>query len=123
MRNFLPNSVARIIFGLTMAFFGLGHLTSAKQMSGMLQGWPMAEILVYITGICLILAAISFVINKMVKLSGYLLALLLTIIVIAVHAPGLGAADEMAKQMATIGVVKDLGIAMGAIAFANASEN
>jgi uncharacterized membrane protein YphA (DoxX/SURF4 family) len=123
MKNILPNNIARILFGITMAFFGLGHMTNAQAMSDMIKTWPMAEILVYVSGACLILAAVSFVINKQVKLAGYLLALLLVIIVAGVHVPGMGAADEMAKMMATTGAVKDIAIAMGAIAFANASDN
>jgi len=123
MKNILPNNIARILFGITMAFFGLGHMTNAQAMSDMIKTWPMAEILVYVSGACLMLAAVSFVINKQVKLAGYLLALLLVIIVAGVHVPNMGAADEMVKMMATTGAVKDIAIAMGAIAFANASDN
>lgn len=46
MKNILPNNIARILFGITMAFFGLGHMTSAQAMSDMIKTWPMAEILV-----------------------------------------------------------------------------
>jgi uncharacterized membrane protein len=123
MKNILPNNIARILFGITMAFFGLGHMTSAQAMSDMIKSWPMAEILIYVSGACLMLAAVSFVINKQVKLAGYLLALLLIIIVAGVHVPGMGSDDEMAKMMATSSAVKDIAVAMGAIAFANASDN
>lgn len=124
MKNFIPTKIARIIFALTMLFFASGHLMNAHAMSEMLlKGWPIGEILTYVTGICLALAGISFIINKQVKLAGYLLALLLLIIVAGVHVPGLANPDAMMKQLAMTGVVKDLGIAMGAIAFANASDN
>lgn len=88
----------------------------------MLQGWPMGPALTYISGVCLALAAVAFIINKQVKLAGYLLALLLVIIVIGVHIPGLGNPDENMKMMAMSMAVKDTAIAMGAIAFANSSE-
>ena len=123
MRNFIPTNIARIGFALTMAFFGLGHLTNANQMTGMIAGWPMALALIYISGICLILAAVSFSIGKMVKLAGYLLALLLVIIVVAVHLPGMGATDPMAKMTSMSMAIKDAAIAMGAIGFANQSDN
>jgi len=64
MRNFIPPNVARVVFAITMAFFGLGHLMSASQMAGMLAGWLMAEALIYISGICSIIAGISFVTTK-----------------------------------------------------------
>lgn len=124
MKNYLPTNIARIIFGLTMAFFGFGHLTNAAQMSGMIQGWPMATTLIYVSGAALMLAAVSFVINKQVKLAGNLLALLLIIIALGVHARNLATAtDDMMKMMAMTGLIKDIGIAMGAVAFANNSEN
>jgi uncharacterized membrane protein len=124
MKNFIPTNVARIIFAITIAFFGLGHITGADQMAGMLAGWPMATALIYISGICLILAAVSFAINKKVKLAGYLLALLLILIVTCVHIPGLlHATDAMGKMLETSMAVKDTAIAMGAIVIANEASN
>lgn len=124
MKNFIPTNIARILFALTMLFFALGHFMNAKPMADMLlKGWPMAEALAYISGACLALAGIAFIINKQVKLAGYLLALLLVIIVIGVHVPGLSNPDEMMKMNAMSMAVKDTAIAMGAIAFANMSEN
>jgi putative oxidoreductase len=123
MRNFVPTNVARIIFALTMCFFGLGHLTSAAQMSGMIAGWPMATFLIYASGACLILAGVSFIINKYVKLAGYLLALLLIIIVVGVHLPGMGNQDKMMAMMSTSMAVKDAAIAMGAIVIANEAQS
>ncbi len=70
MRNFIPTNVARVVFAITMAFFGLRHLMSASQMAGMLAGWLMAEALNHISGICSIIAGISFVTHKKVNLAG-----------------------------------------------------
>lgn len=124
MKNYLPTNIARILFGLTMAFFGFGHMTNAAQMSGMIQGWPMATALIYISGAALMLAAVSFIINKQVKLAGNLLALMLLIIAFGVHAANLATAtEEMMKMMSMTSLIKDLGIAMGAVAFANSSES
>jgi putative oxidoreductase len=123
MKNIVPTNIARILFALTMLFFASNHFMNAKAMAGMLHGWPIAEMLVYLSGACLALAAVAFIINKQVKLAGYLLALLLIIIVVGVHIPGLGSEDEMMKMMAMSGAVKDTAIAMGAIVFANISDN
>jgi putative oxidoreductase len=124
MKNFIPTNIVRIVFALTMLFFASGHFMNAQPMTDMLlKGWPMGVVLTYVSGACLALAGIAFIINKQVKLAGYLLALLLLIIVIGVHLPGLGNPDAMAKMAAMSGAVKDTAIAAGAIAFANASES
>jgi putative oxidoreductase len=124
MKNFIPQNIVRILFALTMLFFASGHFMNAKPMADMmLKSWPMAEMLTYLSGVCLALAGIAFIINKQVKLAGYLLALLLVIIVIGVHIPGLSNPDERMKMMSMSSAVKDTAIAMGALAIANASEN
>lgn len=123
MKNFIPTNVARIVFALTMLFFASGHFMNAKPMTEMmLAGWPMGEALTYISGACLALAGIAFIINKQVKLAGYLLALLLVIIVIGVHVPGLTSPDKMMQMSSMSNAVKDAAIAMGALAFANVAE-
>jgi putative oxidoreductase len=121
MRNFVPTNVARIIFALTMCFFALGHFTGAKNMAGMLPGWPMAEFFIYLSGVGLLLAGVAFVIGKYVKLAGYLLALELILIVLVVHLPLMG--DPANGMMHTMMAVKDSAIAMGAIIIANEAQS
>ncbi|HUM45878.1 MAG TPA: DoxX family membrane protein [Chitinophagales bacterium] len=111
-------TIGRIVFGLTIAFFGVGHLTNASAMSGMIPSFlsGMAVPLVYVTGICLIAAAISFVINRYTYYSGILMAIFLIIIVITVHLPGLS--DPARAQMAMSMTIKDTAMAAGALMIA-----
>ncbi|MEO6168115.1 MAG: DoxX family membrane protein [Chitinophagales bacterium] len=111
-------TIGRIIFGLTIAFFGVGHLTNANAMSGMIPSFlsGMAVPLVYVTGICLLAAAISFIINRYTYYSGILMAILLIIIVILVHIPGLS--DPARAQMEIGMIVKDTAMAGGALMIA-----
>ena len=89
---------------------------NADAMSGMVPSFiPGGVIWVYISGACLLLAAIALIIGVKVKLAGYLLGLLLLIIVLTIHLPGyLNAADEMAKMGPMTMIVKDTAIAAAA---------
>ncbi len=108
-------TIGRILFGLTVAFFGVGHLTNAEAMSGMIPSFlsGMAVPMVYFTGVCLLAAAVSFIINRYTYYAGILLAVFLIIIVITVHMPGLS--DPATAQMSVSMVVKDTAMAAAAL--------
>ncbi|MBS1658455.1 MAG: DoxX family membrane protein [Chitinophagales bacterium] len=118
-------TIGRIILALAMAFFGIGHLTSAQAMSSMIPSFlsSMAVPLVYVTGIFLLLVTVSFIINKWTKWTGILLALFLIMIVLLVHVPGLSNPDAMAAQISMSMMVKDLGIAGAALIVAGLSKS
>ena len=120
--NILTGKLARIIFALPFAIFGFGHLTNAGAMAGMLPGWPMPEFFIYLSGVGLILAAISIIIDKKTRLACLLLALLLLLIVLFIHAPGMGAEDPMAAQTAMSMLLKDVGLMGAALILAGISE-
>ena len=61
---------------------------------------------VYFTGAALALAGIAFILNKKVKLAGYLLGVLLLIFVFTIHLTHLIAGDQMAMSM----ILKDTGL-------------
>ncbi len=116
--------IARTLFAIPLIIFGLFHFVKGKDMAGfVLSGWPVAIVLVYIAGLGLILAGVSFIINKYVRLSGVLLALELLIFILAIHIPGL--MHEATMQMSLTSLLKDFGLMSAAlfIAFsANAEE-
>lgn len=105
------STIGRIIIGLSVAFFGIGHLTNANAMSGMIPSFlsSMSVPLVYFTGICLLAAAVSFIINRYTYYSGLLLAIFLILIVLLVHMPGLS--DPTTAQISTAMIVKDTALA------------
>lgn len=114
------HSISRIaiyVLSAAMIIFGINHFTHPKDMVLYVPSFlPGGIIWVYIVGIAFILAAVAFVINKMVRLAAYLLALLLFIFVIAIHFPTYqDAGDVGMRQMAFVSILKDLSLAAFAL--------
>jgi uncharacterized membrane protein YphA (DoxX/SURF4 family) len=121
--TFLTGKLARIIFAIPLAIFGLFHFMNGNEMANLIAAWPMAAIFVYISGAGLILAAIAIIIDKMARLASLLLALLLLLIIVFVHMPGLGSDDPAMMQMAMTNVLKDISIMGGALIIAGISTD
>ena len=102
--------LGKYLFAVPFAVFGIMHLMNADAMAGMA---PFGgSIMVYITGLALIAAAVSIIIGKMDKLATALLGLMLLLFVLLIHAKGLAnAADAGASAMAMSGLLKDLALA------------
>lgn len=119
----LTSTAGRALLSLPLFVFGLGHLSNAPAMAGMVPAWvPGGVLWVYITGIALLAAAVSFNIRKADRLAGLLAALLLAVFAVTVHLPGMlktvDPADALAnatKMMAFASFFKDLGLAGGAL--------
>jgi len=76
---------------------------------------------VYFTGVCLIAGAVGLISNLkgLGALAAFLTGILLLVIAFTVHLPGMmRAADEAAKMMPMIGLLKDIGLAGGAFVIA-----
>jgi uncharacterized membrane protein YkgB len=81
---------------------------------------PGGIIWVYVVGAACIIVAVSFIINRMVKVTAYLLALLLFSFVFGVHLPNyLNAADIEYRQLAFLNVLKDTALAAFALYIAS----
>lgn len=114
-------TTARILFALPFIVFGINHFLNAGAMAGfVLAKWPAAVILVYISGAGMILAGISFIINKYVKLAALLLAVELAIFAFAIQLPGLF--NPQTVQMSLIGFLKDFSLMSAALLVAATSE-
>lgn len=111
--------LGRYIFIIPALVFGIMHLIKADEMAGMVPFGGV--IMIYISGVCLILASISIIIGKYDKLAAVLLAVLLLIIVLTVHVPGLG--DEATLQLSMSNVLKDLGLMGGALMVASMAKD
>ena len=110
--------IGRIIFALPFLVFGINHFIYAPMMAGLVPSYvPGGVFWVYITGAGLIAASVSVAANRLVKISGLLLALLLLLFVLTIHIPGLG--NPQMAQMAMIGLLKDTAM-MGAAIMASA---
>lgn len=107
--------IGKILFCVPFLMFGIFHLMNASQMAGMIPAYlPGGALWVYISGICLLAAALSILTGRKTKLATLLLGVMLILIVIMLHAPNLGNSDAMMAQMAMSNTLKDLGLAGGA---------
>lgn len=113
------------IFSIIIGLFGASQILNAASMSQNVPGFlPAVKILTYVSGVALILAAISFIIDRLARLAGYLLGLLLLIIVFAVDVPGIiHAANPEIKSLFTTNALKDTAIAMAAVIIGNLSKH
>ena len=116
--------LGRIIFAIPLIIFGVFHFLNAKSMAdGILQGWPVNTVLVYITGLALVLAGVSIMFNLYARLSSLLLAGLLLVFILTLHLKGLGSSDEMIKQLAMSSFLKDMGLMGAALTYAGILGN
>lgn len=113
--SFLSTTVGRWLFAIPFFVFGVLHFMNATAMAGLVPGFlPGGAFWVYLVGIAFFAAAISFVIEKHVRLAGQLLAILLLIFVLTIHLPAVldGAQNAMSR------LLKDLALAGGALLLA-----
>jgi putative oxidoreductase len=109
--------IGTIFYALVIGFFGINHFLYGTGMQKMVPAFlPGGVIWVYITGGCLLLAAIAFLIDKQVRLAGLLLALFLLLIVLTVHLPAvINASDMNARRFPLTNLIKDTGLAAAAL--------
>jgi putative oxidoreductase len=99
--------VGRFLFALPFLGFAMGHFTNAEMMAGYAPFGGV--IMVYITGLCLLLAAVSIMIQKYTAIATALLGVFLILTAMLVHMPGMsdpanaGAMPSMLKDLALAG--------------------
>lgn len=120
--NLLTTTVARLLYAVPMAVFGIMHLMNAKAMAGIVPSFiPGGIIWVYITGAGLIAAAISILINKKAKIGAFYLGIMLLIFALTVHLPG--AFNEATMQSSMPNFLKDTALAGAAFALSGMLKN
>ena len=109
--------IGRILYALVVAFFGVNHFLNGTGMQKMVPSFiPGGAFWIYLTGTALLLAAIAFLIDKETKLAGLLLAAFLLIIVLTIHLPAVLRAQDIATaRFPLTNLVKDTGLAAGAL--------
>jgi uncharacterized membrane protein YphA (DoxX/SURF4 family) len=118
--NILTTTVARLLYAIPMAFFGILHLMNGADMSGMVPSFiPGGVFWVYLTGLALISAAVSIIIQKKARLACLLLAAMLIVFVLTMHLPGLG--TDMQASMPNL--LKDTALAGAALSFAGLAKD
>jgi putative oxidoreductase len=109
--------IGRFLIAIPSALFGVFHFLGASDMADMVP-IPGGIIWVYITGVALLAAAGSIIMQKKARLSAALLGILMLIFALAVHLTGAIAGGD-SGQMSTIMLLKDLMIAGGALVYAS----
>jgi uncharacterized membrane protein len=124
MDNTTISKIGTIFYALVIGFFGINHFLNGTGMQKMVPSFlPGGVVWVYITGACLLSAAIAFLINRQVRLAGLLLALFLLLIVVTVHLPAvLNAPDDGSRRFPMVNLIKDTGLAAAALLVAGRSE-
>jgi putative oxidoreductase len=111
--------VGRFIYAIAFGIFGVYHFLYPHTYANMLKGWPIAEGLVYITGLAFILAAVSIVINVKARLACILLAVMLLIFILSLNVPGVLAGN----QLAMVSLLKDSALLGAALTYASILNN
>ncbi len=117
--------IAIYLLSLVMIVFGIYHFQHPRNMLAFVpQNLPGGITWVYVTGAALILAALAFIFNKFVKITAYLLALLLVVFVLVIHLPTYNqAGDPDIRQTAFIDLLQDLALAAFALHIAGSADS
>jgi putative oxidoreductase len=111
------STIGRILFAVPFAIFGLNHFLFLDFYIGEVSSFiPLGPYTVILTGIFLIMASLSIIFNKYVKVSAILLSALLLIFILTIHIPGLFDPDKW--QFALIELLKDTSLMGGALMIA-----
>ena len=109
--------LGKYLFALPMAFFGVGHFMNAEAMASMA---PFGgTIVVYITGLALLAAAVSIIIGKMDKLACLLLGVFLLLTALLIWLPGMQDGDQTGMTM----FMKDIALAGAAWGFGMSAKD
>lgn len=125
MKKHIVSHIAIYILSAVMIFFGYYHLAHPKAM--MEYGYipnDSSVIWVQVVGVAFILAAVSFIINKFVKITAYLLAIMLLSFAFFIHFDIYrnASADEV-KVNALINILKDTALAAFALHIAGSADS
>lgn len=115
MKIKIPTFAAVVVFALIWLLFGINHLVNAGTMAPMVSTMPGGIFWIYFTGVCMILAGVSIIAGKWTRPACYLLALMLLVFIAAIHVPAMIKGDMFAPAS----ILKDLGLAAGAIITGN----
>jgi len=112
-------NAGKYFYAVPFIIFGIFHFMGAKDMAGLLGDCPVGLYLVYFTGLALILAGVSIIIDKMARLATLLLAFMLFLFIVSIHIPAMmNAAGDMAMQMSMMAALKDLALMGAALSYA-----
>lgn len=104
--------IAIYLLSIVLFIFGIFHFLHPYDLLIFVPSFiPGGIIWVYFVGGAFMLVAISFFTNRLVKVAGYVLAVLLIIFILSIHLPNyMNAGDKEMRQVALINLLKDTAI-------------
>lgn len=103
--------LGKYLYAIPFVIFGIMHFLAAGDMAAMAPGGaPM----VYFTGLCLLAAGVSILIGKYDKLAAVLLAVMMLLFGLIVHAPAM---SENPSEMGNL--MKNIALAGAALMYAH----
>lgn len=114
--------LGRILLALPFLILGVMHFPGADNMTGMVPAWiPGGVFWVYFTGVANIAAGVAFITGKQARLAGLLTALMMIVFILTIHVPGMS--NPQMAQFSLISILKDLGLAGGALLMAHLADS
>jgi len=125
MKKHIVSHIAIYLLSVVMIIFGIYHFKNPKAlMEYVPSNIPNPILGVKIVGAVFILAAVSFIFNKYVKITAYLLALMLFIFAFFIHGEiYMNAGSEEVKVNALINILKDPALAAFALHIAGSADS
>lgn len=125
MKKHIVSHIAIYLLSLVMIIFGIYHFKNPKAMMEYVPSdLPNPILWVKVVGGAFILAAVSFIFNRYVKITAYLLALMLFIFAFFVHGDiYMNAGSEEVKVDALINILKDTALAAFALHIAGSADS
>ena len=112
--------IGRMLFAIPFAIFGLNHFLFLDFYIGSVSSFiPLGPYTIILTGIFLIMASLSIIFNKYIKVSTILLSVLLMIFILTIHIPALF--DPEKWRFALIELLKDTSLLGGSLMIAGMS--
>jgi putative oxidoreductase len=123
MKKHIVSHIAIYMLSIVMIIFGIYHFKNPKAMMEYVPAdLPNPILWVKIVGAAFILAAISFIFNKYVRVTAYLLALMLLIFAFVVHLEIFTNGSGETKRDALIDILQDTAIAAFALHIAGSAD-
>lgn len=125
MQKHIVSHLAIYILSAVMIAFGIYHFKNPKALIEYVPAdLPNPIIWIKIVGAVFILAAISFIFNKFVKVTAYLLAIMLFIFAFVVHMKiYMNAGTDDVKVHELINILKDTALAAFALHIAGSADS
>lgn len=119
MNNPTLSRIAIIAYAIVIIIFGVTHFVNTQDMRNYVPSFiPGGGFWVYLTGAFLLASGIAMLINKKVRLAAILLTILLLCFALFVHLPRTINGFESGVGL----IMKDIGLAAGALLIASRSD-